>query len=63
MQRNLTSALTQLQMQETLRSLDLPVEAVPLFLQHIAQFCECHGGEKYYQELLNLVDDYAQLKA
>jgi hypothetical protein len=44
--------------QAILRALDLPDEAVPLFLDHIAQFCHAHGGERHYAELLALVAKY-----
>jgi hypothetical protein len=44
--------------EEILRALGLPEEAVPLFLDHIAQFCNRHGGTKYYGELLALVERY-----
>lgn len=42
-------------MNEVLRALDLPEEAVALFLDHIAQFCHDHGGERHYAELLAMV--------
>lgn len=42
-------------MNDILRELDLPEEAIPLFLDHIAQFCEAHGGERHYAELLAMV--------
>ena len=38
-----------------LRALDLPEEALALFLDHIASFCGEHGGERHYAELLALV--------
>jgi hypothetical protein len=44
--------------QEILRALDLPPEAVPLFLEHIARFCHDHGGARHYAELLELVARY-----
>lgn len=43
---------------DILRALDLPVEAVPLFLEHIVTFCHAHGGERYYAELLAIVNRY-----
>jgi hypothetical protein len=44
--------------QAILRALDLPAEALPLFLEHIAHFCQAHGGERHYAELLALVAKY-----
>ena len=44
--------------QDILRALDLPPEAVPLFLEHIASFCHAHGGARHYAELLELVEKY-----
>ena len=40
---------------ELLRALDLPPEAVPLFLAHLDAFCTAHGGERHYAELMALV--------
>ena len=40
---------------DVLRALELPDEAIPLFLEHIAQFCHAHGGERHYAELLAMV--------
>lgn len=45
-----------------LQALDLPPEAIPLFLQHIEQFCHAHGGDKYYGELLALLAHYQDLR-
>lgn len=42
-------------MNDVLQALDLPEEAIPLFLDHIAQFCNAHGGERHYAELLAMV--------
>jgi hypothetical protein len=44
--------------QDILRALDLPEEAIPLFLAHIAQFCQDHGGQRHYSELLALLARY-----
>jgi hypothetical protein len=41
--------------QAVLGALDLPEEAVPLFLDHIARFCHAHGGERHYAELLAML--------
>ena len=41
--------------QEVLRALDLPDQALPQFLDHIATFCNAHGGERHYADLLLLV--------
>lgn len=46
--------------QELLRALDLPDEAVAQFLDHIARFCDDHGGDRRYADLLALV---ARLRA
>ena len=46
--------------QDILSALDLPPEAVPLFLEHIAQFCHAHGGERHYAELLALVGRFRE---
>ena len=43
---------------DVLRALDLPDVALPLFLDHIAQFCEAHGGARHYADLLALVAKY-----
>lgn len=43
---------------EILDSLGLPKEAIPLFLNHIEEFCRTHGGERHYAELLKLVAHY-----
>lgn len=48
-------------MREILHSLELPDAAIPLFLQHIEDFCQRHGGENHYAELLALVRAYAQI--
>jgi hypothetical protein len=40
---------------EVLRALDLPEEAIAPLLDHIAQFCQAHGGERHYAELLAMV--------
>jgi hypothetical protein len=42
-------------LRSTLNALELPPEAIPLFLKHIRNFCESHGGENHYQELLTLL--------
>jgi hypothetical protein len=42
-------------MNDILQALDLPEEAIPLFLDHIAQFCNAHGGARHYAELLAMV--------
>jgi hypothetical protein len=39
-----------------LAALDLPPEALAPFLAHIEQFCQAHGGERRYAELLALVE-------
>ncbi|WP_166888727.1 hypothetical protein [Massilia sp. CCM 8734] len=44
--------------QDILRALDLPEEAIPLFLAHVAQFCRDHGGQRRYGELLALLARY-----
>lgn len=44
--------------QDILGALDLPDAALPLFLEHIVQFCEAHGGERHYADLLALVAKY-----
>ncbi|MCE3602134.1 hypothetical protein LXA47_00715 [Massilia sp. P8910] len=44
--------------QEILRALDLPEEAIPLFLAHAARFCIDHGGQRHYGELLVLLARY-----
>lgn len=41
---------------DILASLDLPPEALAPFLAHIEQFCQAHGGERRYAELLALVE-------
>jgi hypothetical protein len=46
--------------QDLLRALDLPDEAVAQFLEHIARFCDDHGGERRYADLLALL---ARLRA
>jgi len=38
-----------------LGALDLPPEALAPFLAHIERFCQEHGGERRYGELLALV--------
>ncbi|HEX8615583.1 MAG TPA: hypothetical protein VF800_30230 [Telluria sp.] len=43
---------------DILRALDLPDEAIALFLAHIAQFCQDHGGQRRYAELLALLARY-----
>lgn len=43
---------------DILRALDLPQEAIPLFLAHVAQFCQDHGGQRRYSELLALLARY-----
>ncbi|MES2017972.1 MAG: hypothetical protein V4484_15905 [Pseudomonadota bacterium] len=45
---------------DVLRALDLPQEALAPLLDHIAQFCHEHGGERHYAELLAMV---ARLRA
>jgi hypothetical protein len=42
-------------LRSTLKALELPPEAIPLFLAHIRNFCESHGGEKHYNELLAML--------
>lgn len=44
-----------------LQALDLPAEAIPLFLQHIEQFCHAHGGEQHYSQLLALLAKYRDM--
>lgn len=41
--------------EDILRALDLPEEAIAPFLAHIAQFCQEHGGQRRYGELLALL--------
>jgi hypothetical protein len=53
--------LSKTEMQEILDALELPAEAVPLFLQHITDFCQRHGSEKYYAELLKLAQTYSKV--
>ncbi|WP_167239487.1 hypothetical protein [Massilia genomosp. 1] len=43
---------------DILRALDLPEEAIPQFLAHVAQFCQDHGGQRRYGELLALLARY-----
>lgn len=43
---------------DILRALDLPEEAILLFLTHIAQFCQDHGGQRHYGHLLALLARY-----
>ena len=43
---------------DILRALDLPDAALPLFFEHIAQFCHAHGGVRRYADLLALVAKY-----
>ncbi len=52
---SMTDSLTR---QAILQALDLPPEAIPLFLQHISQFCHAHGGEQHYGDLLALLAQY-----
>lgn len=40
---------------DILRALDLPDEAIPLFLAHIERFCNEHGGQRRYGDLLALL--------
>lgn len=44
--------------EDILRALDLPDEAIPLFLAHIERFCTEHGGQRRYGELLALLARY-----
>lgn len=53
--------LSDAEMREILNALELPAEAVPLFLQHITDFCQRHGSEKYYAELLQLARTYSKV--
>lgn len=53
--------LSETEMQDILNALELPKEAVPLFLQHITDFCQRHGSEKYYAELLQLARTYSKV--
>ncbi len=46
--------------QDILSALDLPPEAVPLFLNHVAQFCHARGGERHYADLLALVARFGE---
>ena len=46
--------------EEILRALDLPAEAVALFLDHVATFCDAHGGERRYAELLAMLARFRQ---
>lgn len=48
---------------ELLRALDLPPEAIPLFLDHIEAFCAAHGGQRHYAELMALVQRYRAKEA
>jgi hypothetical protein len=48
---------------ELLRALDLPPEAIPLFLDHIEAFCAAHGGQRHYVELMTLVQRYRAKEA
>ncbi len=41
-----------------LDALDLPPEALPMFFEHISDFCQAHGGKRHYAELLALVARY-----
>lgn len=52
--------LSEAEMQEILEALELPEEAIPLFLQHISDFCHCHGAEKHYQELMQIAQSYSE---
>lgn len=59
---NQQNHLSETEMQEILSALELPAEAVPLFLQHITDFCEKHGGGKYYAELMQLAQTYSKVQ-
>ena len=54
--------LSEAEMQEILSALELPAEAVPIFLQHITDFCQRHGAEKYYAELMLLAQTYSKVR-
>lgn len=61
MHNNRENHLSEAQMQEILCVLELPAEAVPIFLQHITDFCQRHGAEKYYADLLLLAQTYSKI--
>jgi hypothetical protein len=62
MQSKQYNPLSEAEMREILNSLELPTEAVPIFLQHITDFCQRHGAEKYYAELMRLAQTYSKVQ-
>ena len=43
---------------DILKALDLPPAAQALFLAHIAAFCQQHGANRRYADLLALIEKY-----